>query len=76
MYGPSQEKIDLAKAKVEEALGYTSNNNNQIEDGASDDDFIDWGKIKDEADEAQKAKWAKCPQLLKNFYQEQSGKLL
>lgn len=62
--------MEAAKSKIEELLGYNSSstsNNNNDDDGA---DFIDWDQIKEEADAAQKAKWAKCPPLIKDFYKE------
>ena len=35
-----------------------------------DDDVIDWGAVKEQHEESQKARWAKCPTLIKNFYKE------
>ena len=34
---------------------------------------IDWEAIKIEHEIAQKARWAKCPTLIKDFYQEHPG---
>lgn len=68
--GPSQEKCDLAKAKVEEALGYSNNNNTK--GGSGDDDFIDWEAIKGDFDKAQQEKWAEKPPMKKDFYEEHS----
>jgi len=68
--GPSQEKLDSAKSIVLEALGYRNNVNTAEGDASDDDGFIDWEKIKGDFDAAQQAKWAKCPPLKKDFYQE------
>ena len=35
-----------------------------------DDELIDWGAVKEQHEEATKARWAKCPTLIKNFYKE------
>ena len=35
-----------------------------------DDDVIDWGAVKEQHEESQKARWARCPTLIKNFYRE------
>jgi hypothetical protein len=38
---------------------------------ASNDDYvIDWDKANKEAEVARKARWEKCPKMLKNFYNE------
>ena len=64
------DKVEDAKSQIEEALGYK--NTAIVPENDEPSDFIDWDKIKNEADEAQKAKWAKCPDLIKDFYQEHS----
>ena len=35
-----------------------------------EDELIDWGAVKEQHEEATKARWAKCPTLIKNFYKE------
>lgn len=34
-------------------------------------ELIDWDALNKQCDEAKSQKWAKCPQLIKNFYREQ-----
>ena len=75
VYGSSEEKVEGAKNKVLEALGYTSNTA-QSNNGDDDDDFIDWEKIKGDFDAAQQAKWEKCSPLKKDFYQEHPGRFI
>ena len=68
VYGPSEEKMEDAKTKVFEALGYKSSTAQYNDD--DEDEVIDWEAIKGEFDAAQQAKWAKCPTLKKDFYEE------
>ena len=70
--GEDMAKLSNAKRIIEEALGYSSapNAGDKKVEETKDDDFIDWDQLKDEHEEAQKIKWAKCPPLIKNFYLE------
>jgi len=64
--GSNEEVCKKAQTMVEEHLGYNTGfyaNNN-------DDELIDWGAVKEQHEEATKARWAKCPTLIKNFYKE------
>ncbi|XP_070490328.1 probable ATP-dependent RNA helicase DDX43 [Chironomus tepperi] len=47
-------------------------NNNNIVDSSEPKAFqvIDWEKLNEDCDAARKARWAKCPFLKKNFYEE------
>jgi len=69
VFGPTEEKAQEARDKIEETLGYSNHSNRPSQDD-DEDDVIDWDKLKTEAAEAQKQRWAKCPPLIKDFYQE------
>ena len=68
--GPTLEAMQKAKVAIEEHLGYTQSSQNVQENAKEEDDFIDWDNLKNEHEEAQKVKWAKCPPLVKDFYSE------
>lgn len=42
----------------------------EVQDDYEKDVPIDWEKVNAQADEARKVRWAKCPLLVKNFYEE------
>jgi len=65
--GRNEEDIKHCQKVVEENLGY---NSNYYEAPADDNEVVDWAGLSKQADEAQKAKWEKCPPLTKCFYRE------
>ncbi len=70
VYG-SQEQRDEAKRLIYEVLGYDKGYATTSSSSTSrEDELIDWDAIKTNYEVAQKAKWAKCPPLIKDFYEE------
>merc|ERR1719510_1035179 len=66
--GCNEDAVQNCQKAVEEHLGY--NNNYYETNPDKNDEPIDWADINKEAEAAQKAKWAKCPPLIKCFYKE------
>merc|ERR1719361_2351617 len=65
--GRNEEAVQNCQKVVEESLGY---NSNYYEATVDENEVVDWAGLSKQADEAQKAKWAKCPPLSKCFYKE------
>lgn len=68
IFGPSEEAKKKCEDLLLQSIGYFSSYEQQHGDDIPA--IIDWSKIKEESLAAQKIKWAKCPELIKDFYEE------
>jgi len=73
--GTDEQRRD-AERLIYKHLGYSmpkeeaEDNNNDGRGQDKEDELIDWKAVKADYEKAQKEKWAKCPKLIKTFYQE------
>ena len=68
LYGSDKAK-ENAKKMIYDFLGYNTSSYQETET-EDKSDFIDWGAVNANYEIAQKERWAKCPKLIKDFYQE------
>jgi len=66
--GATDEACKAAQDLVEDHLGY--NKGYYAPAATNEEELIDWGAVKEQHEASQKARWAKCPTLTKNFYSE------
>lgn len=69
IYGTDDQK-NLVRDKIHDLLGYSKDFYGGADDKMEDEGPIDWDAINAAHEQHMKEKWAKCPELIKEFYEE------